>query len=457
MPVLGDYKQFIARKSQLAGNAGFEPNWIPDWLFDFQQALVRWAVEKGRCAIFADCGLGKTAMQLVWAENIIRHTNKPVLILTPLAVGAQTVDEANRFGITAKRTRDGKITNEACVWVTNYEQLHKYDSKMFAGVVCDESSCMKDFKTQRKKIVTEFLREMSYRLFCTATAAPNDYWELGTTSEALGYLGFRDMITCFYKQDLDKEQKGWGRTKYRFKGHAEKPFWSYICSFSRSLRRPSDMGFDDTRFKLPPLIEHEIVVETAKPRAGRLFTMPALDMREERAERRHSLVERCERMADLTNAIDAPSALWCELNPEGDLLEKLTKDCVQVKGSMPDEAKEEAMLGFSRGQIKRIVLKPKIGAWGMNWQHCHNVGVMPSHSFEQYYQLVRRFYRHGQLNPVHVRLVISEGERGIINSLQRKQKQVDHMFDSLVRHMHDAMELVSEDHFEETEIVPAWL
>jgi len=457
MQILDDYKQFIASKSQLSGSFGFEPVWIPEWLFDFQRSLVEWSIRLGRSAIFADCGLGKTPMQLAWAENVVRHTNKPVMIVTPLAVGAQTVAEAAKFGITARRTKDGKMTDEVCIWVTNYEQLHKYDPSLFSGCVCDESSAIKDFKSERKKDVTEFMRVMPYRLLCTATAAPNDVWELGTSSEALGYLGFRDMITHFFKQETSNDHHGWGRTKYRFRGHAEHPFWSWVCSWARSLRQPSDLGFSDDRFKLPPLNETEYVVETAKPRKGLLFTIPARDMQEERAERRHSLTERCEKAVELALAKDGPAVLWCELNPEGDLLEKMVPECVQIHGSLSDELKEEYLTGFSMGQIKRLVIKPKIGAWGLNWQHCSNVTVFPSHSWEQYYQLVRRCYRFGQLNPVDVSLVVSEGERGIVDSLVRKKQQSAHLFASIVKHMNDSMHLASQDTFSEREAIPSWL
>lgn len=452
-----DYRRFIETKSQLIERDGFEPLWMPEFLFDFQEHLVEWSLLQGRAAIWADCGLGKTPMQLVWAENVVRKTNKPVMIVTPLAVGMQTAGEADKFGIEAKRTRDGKLTDEACVWITNYEQLHKYDPSMFAGCVCDESSAIKDFKTERKKSVVEFMRNMRYRLLCTATAAPNDFWEVGTSSEALGYLGFRDMITWFFKQETSKDHKGWGRTKYRFRGHAEQPFWKWVCSFARSLRRPSDLGFSNERFILPPLNEREIVVDTTKPRPGMLFSIPARDMREERAERRHSLEERCEVAAELADNHDGPSVLWCELNQEGDRLADLVSDSVQVSGSMSDDAKEEAMIAFSRGQVKRLITKPKIGAWGMNWQHCSNVIVFPSHSFEQYYQLVRRCYRFGQTRPVDVSLVVCEGERGIMKSLTRKKLQADRMFDSIVRHMADSMSLVTADNFDVQEEIPAWL
>lgn len=451
------YEQFINDKCQWQTDAGFDPGELPSWLYDFQESLVRWALMKGRAAIFADCGMGKTPMQLAWADSIIQRDNKPVLIVTPLAVGLQTVAEAAKFGLEAKRSRSGEFTGEKCVWVTNYEQLHKLNPDDFIGVVCDESSAIKDMKSARKGIVVEFLRTIKYRLLCTATAAPNDYWELGTSSEALGLLGWRDMITKFFKQETSKDHQGWGRTKYRFRGHAEQPFWSWVCSWARSLQKPSDLGFDDSRFILPPLHELEHVVKSATTRDGFLFDLPASDMREEREERRRTIRERCDKAAAIANRHDGSSVLWCELNDEGDLLETLCHDAVQVKGSMTDDEREENLTAFSEGQIRQLVIKPKIGAWGMNWQGCHNVVIFPSHSFEQYYQAVRRCYRFGQQHPVTVNMIVTEGERGIAANLQRKKDQTDKMFRSLVSHMQDAMHLVSRDYFPDPETVPPWM
>jgi hypothetical protein len=413
-------------------------------------------VRKGRAALFEDCGLGKTPQQLVWAENVVRKTNKPVLLVTPLAVGQQTMREAEKFGIEAQRTRDGKHTGEAKIWITNYEQLPKYDPADFAGFVGDESSAIKDFKTERRDNVVEFCRRVPYRLLCTATAAPNDYWELGNSSEALGHLGWRDMITTFFKQETAKDYLGWGRTKYRFRGHAEEPFWAWVCSWARSIRTPSDLGFDDARFNLPPLNESTVIVESAKPRDGMLFSIPARDMHEERAERRHTLEERCQKAAEIAANVSGPCVLWCELNDEADRLAELV-GCINVHGAMSDAEREEALVAFSTGSERRLVIKPKIGAWGLNWQHCADVVVQPSHSFEQYYQLVRRCYRYGQTKPVNVTSIICEGEQAIVNSLKRKQAQATEIFARIVAHMKDAMHLESKDFFPETEVVPSWL
>lgn len=455
--IASNYTDFIESKTQWSGGDGFDAGSLPSWLYDFQSHLVAWSLRKGRSAIFADCGMGKTPMQLAWADEVVKRENKSVLIATPLAVGQQTVSEAIKFGIEASRSRDGAIPSSASIVVTNYEQLHKFDPQSFAGVVCDESSCIKDMKTARKAMVVEFMRTVKYRLLCTATAAPNDYWELGTSSEALGLMGWRDMITTFFKMETSKDRRGWGRTKYRFRGHAENPFWSWVCSWARSLQKPSDIGFDDTRFKLPPLSEKEVLVKASIPRDGYLFDLPAMDMREEREEARRTIKDRCEVAADIANNHDGSCVLWCNLNDEGDLLDKLCSDSVQVKGSMSDDERESRMQAFSEGNVKQIVIKPKIGAWGMNWQHCSKVVMFPSHSFEQYYQAVRRCYRFGQVNPVEVSLITTEGSSGILKNLQRKKNASDTMFRSIVNHMQDALHLAKSDTFIHSENLPSWL
>lgn len=448
------YGEFLATKNQWYGDGGFDPLWMPEWLFDFQQMLVEWSLRKGRAAIFADCGLGKTPMQLVWGENVVRKTNKPVLLLTPLAVSQQTILEGEKFGIEASRSKDG--THSQGIIVTNYERLHYFNPDNFAGLICDESSAIKNFDGKRKELVTEFARTIPYRLLCTATAAPNDFFELGTSSEALGYLGFRDMVTTFFKQETTKDRLGWGRTKYRFRGHAEHPFWRWVCSWARAIRKPSDYGFDDTKFHLPPLHENEVLLEHSTPRPGMLFSIPARDMQEERQERRITLKERCERVAEMVNGSKC-AVIWCHLNDEGNLLEKIIPDAAQVSGGMDDEAKEERLVAFSTGELRVLVIKPKIGAFGLNWQHCQSVFTFPSHSFEQYYQAVRRCWRFGQSKPVTVNIIATAGEAGVMRNLQRKSAQVDQMFSSLVRYMTDELRVEHNEHFLETERVPAWL
>jgi hypothetical protein len=464
----GDYAAFIHRKSQLGGFHGFDPLWIPDFLFDFQKALVTWAVRKGRAAIFADCGLGKTRMQLVWAQNVVQRTNKPVLILTPLAVGQQTVAEGEKFGIACERSRDGTFQSKGII-VTNYEKLHLFNSQDFAGAVCDESSILKNFDGVTKARVTEFMRLLPYRLLCTATAAPNDYVELGTSSEALGELGHMDMLTRFFRNQNNNatdtrghwrgfhaprmyEQKQW-----RFKGHAEQAFWRWVSSWARALRRPSDFGFQDDGFILPPLREREHVVKANRLADGMLFAMPAIGLDEQREERRRTITERCEKVAALVAAHPDASLVWCHLNEEGKALSRLIPDAVEVSGSDSDDAKEEKFLAFSHKQIRVLITKPKIGAWGLNFQHCNHVTFFPSHSYEQYYQGVRRCWRFGQERPVTVDIVTTEGELGVKANLQRKAVAADKMFSSLVAEMNHALKIERFESFRVQEKVPRWL
>ena len=462
-----DYQQFLEYKAQDGTRSGFRPLYMPSFLFDFQSSVVEWNLWKGKSATFADCGMGKTPMELVWGENIVRKTNKPVLILTPLAVAQQTIRESVKFGIEAHRSNDGKVYPG--INVTNYEKLHYFNSDDFAGVVCDESSAIKAFNGQRRAQVTEFLRTIPYRLMGTATAAPNDYIELGTTSEALGVMGQVDMLNRFFKNDQNTSdmrqmvrhapsQGGPSSAGWRFKGHAEIPFWRFVCGWARAGRRPSDFGpFSDERFVLPPLVEREHIVETRSLAPGMLFAAPATNMAEEREERRRTIQERCEMAAELSANTGEPFVIWCHLNPEGDLLEKLMPDAVQVAGADSDEAKEERYEAFTSGQSRGIITKQKIGGWGLNWQHCAHVLEFASHSFEQHYQGVRRCWRFGQTKPVINDLIATEGERGASQNMRRKSENADRMFSRIVQHMNESVRLEVGYRFEKEEEVPAWL
>lgn len=430
---------------------------INDKLFDFQKFLTKWALRHTRAAIFSDCGTGKTPMQLEWANQVVQKTNGNVLVLTPLAVSHQTVLEGAKFDIECRRSRAGEVHKG--ISVTNYERLHHFDSNDFVGVVCDESSILKNFDGKYKAAITEFMRKIQYRLLATATAAPNDYIELGTSSEALGQLGHMDMLNRFFKNDQNNTKVGrhYGQQlKWRFKGHAEEAFWKWVCSWARAIRKPSDIGFDDKDFILPELIEKEHIVKSENVAEGMLFSMPAIGLFEERAERRATLKERCEKAADLAITKE-PVLMWCHLNDEGDLIEKLTPDCVQVSGRDSDESKEEKLLAFANGDIRALVTKPKIGAWGLNFQHCSHVISFASHSFEQYYQGVRRCYRFGQKRNVNVDLVVSSGEVNVMQNLQRKSKAADAMFERLNYHMNNALKIEREDKFKTREVVPSWL
>lgn len=456
------YDAFLNHKVHEGAEHGFDPIDLPGFLFPFQAALVDWAIRKGRGAIFADCGLGKTPMQLVWADNVRRQTGKPVLILTPLAVAAQTMTEAAKFGIEAAVSRDGRVA--AGITVTNYQRLHHFDSADYGGVVCDESSALKSFDGETRTLVTAFMRKMPYRLLCTATAAPNDYIELGTSSEALGELGHMDMLGRFFKNDDNSSVLRRGRwniarddasKRWRFKGHAEEAFWRWVASWARALRRPSDLGFEDDGFILPPLEHREHLVTALTRPAGTLFDLPAIGLAEEREEARRTLRERCEQAAALVAHGD-PAVVWCHLNDEGDLLARLIPDAEQVKGSDSVERKEELLTAFSRGDLRVLVTKPKIGAWGLNWQHAAHMTFFPSHSYEQYYQGVRRMWRFGQTRPVVVDVIVTEGSRSALVNLERKARQADRMFSALVAHMTDAMRVERTEYPNPTE-VPTWL
>ena len=472
-----NYAAFIDRKSQAGALAGFDPVWMPDFLFDFQRAIVEWAVRKGRAAIFADCGLGKTPMQLVWAQNVVEKTNGRVLLLTPLAVGGQTMLEAEKFGIERSRSRDGRLPSERIV-ITNYEKLHLFNPDDFTGVVCDESSILKHFTGATQSAVTRFMLKVPYRLLCTATAAPNDYIELGTSSQALGELGYSEMLTRFFKQSDNKMHRmqqikdqrreklnnHFGKLAFRvsqqigqwhLKGHAATPFWQWIASWARACRKPSDLGFSDDTFALPELIERYHSIMPDRPPDGMLLTLPAIGLSEERDERRRTLTERCELVAKLVEH-DGPAVIWCHLNVEGDRLAQIIPHSRQVRGSDTDEAKEEAYAAFASGELRRLIIKPKIGAWGLNWQHCAHVVTFASHSYEQYYQSVRRCWRFGQERPVTVDIIATEGERRVQENMARKAAAADHMFAELVAHMNEALHLSSS--LNETNVeLPPWL
>lgn len=478
-----DYATFLDRRTQAKDAHGFAPMFMPDFLFDFQVAIVDWAIRRGRAAIFADCGMGKTPMQLVWAENVVRHTGKPVLILTPLAVGPQTVAEGEKFGITCERSRDGGAITKPTIVVTNYEKLHLFSSADFAGVVCDESSILKHFSGATQKGVTRFMMKTTYRLLCTATAAPNDYIELGTSSEALGELGYSDMLARFFKQSDNKPHRmeqikqekrekmalqhaqHFGKVSFRvsqqigqwhLKGHAVTPFWKWVASWAKACRKPSDLGYTDARFQLPELVEREHVVEPARPKDGMLFTIPAVGLQEEREERRRTLRERCALAAQLVSH-DAPAVVWCHLNIEGDTLTRMIPGARQVKGSNTDDEKEEAYRAFRAGDVRVLVIKPKIGAWGLNWQHCAHVVTFATHSYEQFYQAVRRCWRFGQPSSVVVDIISTEGEKNVRASMTRKAHQADQMFTELVAHMNDATRLARIKTDITAQEIPSWL
>jgi hypothetical protein len=465
----GDYAGFLAAKAQSGSRDGFKPIWLPSSLMDFQASLTEWAILMGRSALIEDCGLGKTLQQLVWAMNVVRHTGRPVLVMAPLAVTQQTLREAQKFGIDASLSLDGTV--HAGINICNYERLHYFSSTDFSGAVCDESSILKSFDGERRSQITEFMRKMPYRLLCTATAAPNEYIELGTSSEALGYLGYVDMLTRFFKNNQNNSinpivsrRKGAAaiqqlddNARWRFKGHAEAAFWKWVCSWARAIRKPSDIGFDDQRFILPPLTEEQHLVHARTMPNGKLFALPAVGLSEQREERRRTIGERCEKAADLVNMTGQPAIVWCHLNDEGDLLERLIPDSIQVSGSDTEDEKEQKFLAFLDGNSRVLVTKGRIGAWGLNFQHCAHCVTFPTHSFEEYYQSIRRCWRFGQTNPVKVDVVTTEGEKNVLDNLQRKAIAAEHMFNGLVEHMNLAVSVDRSTKFNTQEDIPSWL
>ena len=446
-----DYASFLAAKTQIGTDSGFDPVYMPDLLFPFQRDIVTWAARKGRAAVFADCGLGKTFMQLAWAENVIRHTGGRVLILTPLAVSFQTVREGARLGIDVSHCRNGLDTVAAQIVVTNYERLHHFRPEDFSGVVCDESSILKNFDGETRKAVTEFMRRRPYRLLCTATAAPNDYIELGTSSEALGDLARTAMMARFFTHD------GGDTQRWALKGHAERDFWRWVCSWARAIRRPSDMGYDDDGFALPPLEVRSHVVSSASPLDGYLFDMPAVGLQEQRQDLRRTIDERCGMAADLVNAHDRAAVVWCNLNEEGKRLAKSIRGAVEVCGADPEEFKEEAFAGFVSGAFRVLVTKPTIAGFGLNLQHCAHETFFPSHSYEQYYQAVRRCWRFGQKNPVVVDMITTDGQADVLANLNRKTEQAGAMFDNLVSFMWRELVVQKTTGYAKKEEIPQWL
>ena len=444
---MGDYQDYLRSKTNAAKPSGFKPLWLPDFLFPFQRHLVDWAIRMGRCALFEDCGLGKTPQQLVWAENVVRKTNGNVLILAPLAVAPQTIREGDKFGIEVHRSRDGQAIKG--ISVINYQQLHKYNPDNYTGIVADESSILKNFDGKTRRLVTQFLAKIPYRLLCTATPAPNDFMELGTSSEALGVMGRNSMLGMFFTNDGESTQQ------WRLKGHAKTKFWRWLASWARAVRKPSDLGYEDGDFLLPPLDLKQHTVES-EVRNGYLVPVVASSLSEQRVEKRQSLEKRCGKAAEVLPR-KRPCIAWCQLNSESDLLEKLIPDAVQVRGSDSDEVKEERLNAFSAGEIRVLVTKPTIAGFGLNWQHCSDIAYFPTHSHEQFYQAIRRCWRFGQKRKVTCNLVYSDGEREVLSNMLRKERVAVEMYDGICRHMGEVLQQKEESNGCVRVDVPKWL
>lgn len=429
------YAEFLAKKTQEPTGDGFSPLFVPSAMFDFQVALHDWAQRRGRAALFAECGMGKTLMQLAWAENVVRFTNRPVLILAPLSVASQTVREGASFGIEVVKCSDGK-TSGPRIYVTNYEKLHLFDESEFSGVVCDESSILKSFDGATRNAIIQFTKKLRFRLLASATPAPNDTTELGNSSEALGHIGHQDMLSRFFTNSAQSLSPISLASKWRLKPHAKEAFWRWVCSWARAIRKPSDIGFDDGPMVLPPIDYRITEIKASSPRPGCLFVEPARDLREQRQDRRNTIKARCEKVAELSADADSFVA-WCHLNDEGDMLERIIPGAVQVSGKDSDDEKEEKYEAFRTGQARVLVSKSIVSGMGMNWQHCHRMSFFTSHSYEQFYQSVRRCWRYGQKSPVVVDIVTTDGEPNVLENLRSKAEAADAMFSLMVSEMNN--------------------
>lgn len=429
------YHDFLSSKKHSIGNFGFDPVWMPDSAFDFQKHIIAKAVQKGRIGMFADTGLGKTRMQVAIAENIIRKTNGRVLILTPLAVAFQFIDEANLIGIDdIAHSKDGTLTKK--ITVLNYERLHLLNAEDFACVMLDESSILKNFAGKTRDQIVAFIKKVPYRFLSTATPSPNDFIELGNSSEALGYMGYMDMLTKFFKSNqnsVDSNNRNIGE-KFYLKPHAERDFFAWVNQWSVMVKKPSDLGFSDKGYELPALHVNRHIVNNAKTWtiAGQdsLFAMPASTMTEVREEQKLTVKERCEKAVQLAEG--KTSVYWCNLNNESELLANLDKDAVEIIGGMSIDKKEEILVAFARGEIKRLITKAKMTSMGLNWQHCKHTVFFPTWSYEQYYQAIRRFWRFGQKSEVICDMVISEGQERVMEALEQKTQKAIELYENLV-------------------------
>jgi hypothetical protein len=433
-----EYIEFIKSKTHLTGNFGFNATYLPDYLFDFQKYVVEWELKKGRCASFIDTGLGKTATQLVKAENIIRHTNKNVLILAPLAVGHQFIKEAGKIGISdISQSKDGKIKNK--ITVANYERLHYFNPSDFVCVLLDESSILKNFDGKTKTSITSFMKNCEYRFLSTATPSPNDYIELGTSSEALGYLGYVDMLTMFFSNNEDTVKPQNIGTKWALKPHATNNFFKWVSSWSVSMRKPSDLGFSDKKHQLPELVTNYHSVKNEKNMTVngqiQLFNQVARRLTEIKEEQRLTIEPRCEKAVDIASNHET-SVYWCNFNKESEIIKSLDNSAYEIKGSMDIDKKEYLLLAFANGDIKKLITKAKMTGFGLNWQHCNHTVFFPTFSYEQYYQAIRRFWRFGQKNKVTCDLVYSDGQKRVLDSLIAKANKSDSLFSKLNTNLH---------------------
>lgn len=454
-----DYQSFIASKRHTLGEHGFDPVWYPDCAFDFQRHIIEKAVRKGRIGLFADTGLGKTLLQLSIAENVVRKTNGNVLIMTPLAVAFQFIEEAARIGVESiAHSKDGKVT--AKITVCNYERLHLLNPDDFECVMLDESSILKNFAGKTRDQIVAFIKRVKYRFLSTATPSPNDFIELGNSSEALGYMGYMDMLGKFFKSNqnsVDSNNRNIGE-KFYLKPHAEKDFFAWVNQWSIMVKRPSDLGFSDERYNLPKLITNQHIVknEDTWSIGGQqsLFAMPAATMTEVREEQKLTVEDRCHKAVEL--AKDKTSVYWCNLNEESAMLSSLDSGAVEIIGGMSIDQKEEILVAFARGEIDRLITKAKMTSMGLNWQHCNHTVFFPTWSYEQYYQAIRRFWRFGQKRDVVCEMVISEGQERVMQALEQKTQKAIELYENLVQSANSSFENSTKE-FNKTVKLPEFL
>lgn len=427
---MSDYQKFIAKKKISDVPSGFSPTGLNDNLFDFQNDLVTWACRRGRAALFEDCGLGKTPQQLAWAQQVAEKTNLPVLGLAPLCVTKQTQREGRKFGIEVNLANHQSEVKPGINY-TNYEKLHHFDASKFSGIVLDESSILKSFDGATRNNIIESFERTPYKLACTATPAPNDFMELGNHAEFLGVMSRVEMLATFFVHD------GGDTAKWRLKGHAEQDFWKWLCSWAVNIRKPSDLGYDDGKFKLPKLNMYEHIVESKQKMDGYLFALPASSLQERRSARSASLNERVELAANLATSSKEQWVFWCNLNSESQMLSKMI-GAEEISGATSDDDRERIAQGFLDGSIRRVVTKPSIWGFGMNLQCCHNTGLVGlSDSYESFYQVVRRFWRFGQTKPVNAHLIISNLEGAVLKNIKRKEADASQMASEMVKNMAD--------------------
>ena len=427
------YSQFVSGKLGIVKREGLNVALRDYGMFPHQQDLTAWALRRGSAAIFADTGLGKSRMQVAWADTVHRETGRDVLILAPLAVAEQTTEEASRIGVSINHARENEQVRSG-ITITNYDRLHKFDCSRFGGVVLDESSIIKHHTAKTLQILLETFRSTPFKLCATATPAPNDWTELGNHAEFLGVRSRTEMLAEFFIHDAANTQE------WRLKGHARHLFWRWVSSWGAMVRSPADLGHDASMYELPPLYVNQHTVELEHNPDHGLFALEAQTLMERRDARRQSMVERVKACADLCNANDNPWVVWCDLNAEGDALEASIKGAIQIAGSDPTETKEKRLHDFAHGKARVLVSKPSICGFGLNWQHCNHMAfVGVTDSFEAYYQAVRRCWRFGQTKPVNVHVYASNQEGAVVANLKRKEADAKAMADAMAIETLDAV------------------